>query len=66
MEIINYVRRCKDKEGVERYETLHAADDNMTFCGKKLDEMWWIESSTGLSEEDITCRECRKVTKGGK
>lgn len=61
MKILNYVRRCKRKEGFERFSTLHAADNNKTFCGKELNEMWFVESSAGRSKEDITCRECLKI-----
>lgn len=61
MELLNYVRRCKKKTGYERHETLHAADNNATFCGKELNEMWFVESSAGLEPDDVTCRECRKA-----
>jgi len=61
MELLNYARRCKKKTGHERHETLHAADNSATFCGKELNEMWFIESSAGLEPDDVTCGECRKV-----
>lgn len=61
MKITNYARRCKTKVGFERYKTLHAADNNYTFCGKELNEMWYVESSAGLEPEDVTCQACRKV-----
>ena len=61
MELLNYVRRCKNKTGLERHETLHAADNNTTFCGKELNEMWFTESSFGLEPDDVTCKECRRL-----
>ena len=61
MKLLNYVRRCKKKTGHERHETLHAADNNKTFCGKELNEMWFIESSAGLEPEYVTCAECRRA-----
>ena len=61
MELLNYARRCKKKTGHERHETLHAADNNETFCGKDLNEMWFIESSAGLEPEDVTCIKCKKT-----
>ena len=60
MKLLNYVRRCKKKTGHERHETLHAADNNETFCGKELNEMWFIESA-GLGPEYVTCAECRRA-----
>lgn len=61
MEILNYARRCKKKTGHDRHETLHAADNNTTFCGKELNEMWFIESNCGLEPDDVTCKECRRL-----
>lgn len=61
MRIQNYTRRCKRKTGDERHSTLHAADNHKTFCGKHLDEMWFIESSAGLTPADVTCKECLKA-----
>lgn len=57
MKITNYVRRWK-AEG--SYKTLHAAGQSHTFCGKEINEMWFVESSAGLTAEDVTCKECRK------
>lgn len=61
MYITNYARRCKSKTGSDRYHKLHAATNESTFCGKGLNEMWFIESSAGLSAEDITCVECKRI-----
>ena len=61
MEHLNYVRRCKKKTGHERHETLHAADNNSTFCGKEINGMWFIESNAGLEPDDVTCKECRRL-----
>ena len=61
MELLNYARRCKKKTGHERHETLHAADNNATFCGKDLSEMWFLESNAGLEPEDVSCKECRRL-----
>lgn len=61
MNVLNFVRRCKNKTGTERHETIHAADNSMTFCGKELNEMWFIESSAGLDKADVSCRKCRKA-----
>ena len=60
MKLLNYVRRCKKKTGHERHETLHAADNNETFCGKELNEMWFVESSE-LEPGCVTCVKCRRV-----
>jgi hypothetical protein len=59
MKLLHYARRCKKKTGYERHETLHAADNNSTFCGKELNEMWFLESNAGLDPEDVTCKGCR-------
>ena len=60
MEIVYYITRCKHASGVERHNTVHAAtNDNQTVCGKELDEMWFIESPFGKSENDINCRVCK-------
>ena len=66
MKIINYVKRCKYSpknlaKFSETYDTIHGANNVETFCGKELNEMWFIISSSGMSIEDITCRECLKV-----
>ena len=61
MELLNYARRCKKKTGHERHETIHAADNNATFCGEELNEMWFIESSAGFEREDVTCVKCKKM-----
>ena len=61
MELLNYARRCKKKTGHERHATLHAADNNATFCGKPLDEMWFIESASGLEPADVSCPACRQL-----
>lgn len=63
MELINYVRRCKTRRGVERYEKMHIADNVTTACGKELNEMWFVESSAGLTFEDVTCKQCREYIK---
>ena len=69
MIITNYARRCKSSTGDEKYNRLHAANSNYTFCGKELNEMWFIESgdgpSDGLSADDITCPKCKRVLKEG-
>lgn len=58
----NFVRRCKTLKGSDRYERLHAADLNQTYCGKVLNEMWFVESYYGLDYlEDVTCPTCRRV-----
>jgi hypothetical protein len=61
MELLNYARRCKKKTGHERHETLHAADNNATFCGKELNEMWFLESNAGLDPDDVSCKWCRRI-----
>lgn len=61
MELLHYVRRCKKKTGHERHETLHAADNNATFCGKELNEMWFLESNAGLEPDDVSCKKCRRL-----
>ena len=60
---LDYMRRCKKKEGFETYETLHASEENgtHTLCGKELNEMWYIVSSAGLTPEDVTCPKCKKA-----
>jgi hypothetical protein len=58
---LNYARRCKKKTGHDRHETLHAADNNTTFCGKELNEMWFVESNWGLEPDEVTCKECRRL-----
>ncbi len=59
MELLYYVRKCKSKTNDERSKTLHAADNNMTFCGEELTELWFIEDPNLLGPGDITCRKCR-------
>ena len=59
IDAVFYVRRCKKKTGHELHDTLHAAHNDHTFCGKELNEMWSIESSAGLKPKDITCKECQ-------
>ncbi len=66
MKIVNYVRRCKSKTGFNTYKTLHAATDNKTFCGKELNEMWFIEPSSGLTPNDVDCKKCRLLYNKGK
>ena len=61
MELINYVSRCTHKEGFNTFKTLHAADNFQTFCGKELNEMWYVHSSANLSAEDITCTTCQRL-----
>ena len=65
MKPLNYVRRCKNKIDNDQHKTLHAADNSTTFCGKELNEMWFIESSAGLVPEDVTCKKCMKVLRHG-
>lgn len=71
MNILNYVKRCKyspkNKEKFsETFETVHAANNDETFCGKELNEMWFVLSSAGMSVEDVTCKNCLKVIKNEK
>jgi len=61
MKPLNYVRRCKNKTTNETHKTLHIADNDSTFCGKELNEMWYVESSAGLDLDDVTCTKCRKL-----
>lgn len=68
MKILNYVQRCKyspknTEKFSERFETIHAANNNETLCGKELNYMWFIISSSGMSIEDVTCKKCLKVLK---
>jgi hypothetical protein len=60
---MNFVKRCKHKTGDELHTTLHAADNTFTFCGKELNEMWYILPSAGLTTKDVTCRECKTILK---
>jgi len=62
---IEYVRRCKYKEGHETYKTTHAVPMNSdsTLCGKELSPMWFIMSSAGLFFEDVTCKTCANKLK---
>ncbi len=59
--LTNYVRRCKAKKGFDTHFRLHGADNTTTLCGKELSEMWFVESSAGLSEDDISCPQCRRI-----
>lgn len=61
IKILNYTRRCKKREGSDLHQLLHAADNLRTFCGKELNEMWFVESSAYYTPDDITCKECKKV-----
>lgn len=63
---MNFVRRCKSKTGDDRHNTMHAANNNATYCGHELDEMWFVESSHGLSVDDVTCRKCISVIKSAR
>ena len=60
------VRRCKNKPGIsdDCYNRVHIADDNNTYCGKELNEMWYIESDHAYSSEDVTCPECLSKMRG--
>jgi hypothetical protein len=60
IETLNYARRCKNKTGHELHEALHAADNVTTFCGKELNEMWFIEN-IGIKPEDVSCKKCKRV-----
>lgn len=61
MKHLHYVRRAKSKLGFNRHKMLHAADSSKTFCGRDLDEMWFIESPHNLTPEDIGCALCRRA-----
>jgi len=64
MEILYYVRRCKNKTGYETHNTLHCSNNNMTFCGKELNEMWFIESTSHeLNPDSVSCKKCKKLIK---
>jgi hypothetical protein len=63
MRSINYVRRCKNKECEQTHSRCHAAIRDTTLCGIELDYMWFVESSAGMSHEDITCPACQKILK---
>jgi len=65
MNQLHYVRRCKNKITNEVYDTLHIANSNYTFCGKELNEMWYVESSAGLELDDVTCKKCKKLLRVG-
>jgi len=65
MNQLYYTRRCKNKTTTETYKTLHIANSNYTFCGKELNEMWYVESSAGLGLNDVTCKECKKLLQTG-
>ena len=58
-----YVRRCKNKDGLELHRKLHVCDSDYTYtlCGKPLDHMWSIVDGKETVPEDITCAECKKV-----
>lgn len=59
MEHLYYVRRAKSKLGLKRHKRLHAADNTKTFCGKELNEMWFIEPQYNMAPEDVSCAPCR-------
>lgn len=61
MEHLYYVRRAKAKAGIERHDTLHAADNDRTFCEKELNEMWFIEPAHNLKPGDVNCISCRRA-----
>jgi hypothetical protein len=63
---MNYVKRCKNKSGNELHNKRHLAKTDFTYCGKELNEMWFIESSWGISIKDVNCKQCLKVYKGDK
>jgi hypothetical protein len=61
IEVLDYVRRFKKKNGNEKHMRLHLAGDDHTLCGIELDEMFFVESSAGFEREDVTCRACMKL-----
>lgn len=60
MELINFVSKCLSKKDNRTHHRVHGADNNQTFCGKKLDEMWYVHPN-GKTIEDITCEYCLKA-----
>ena len=59
-----YLRRCKYRIGSETHERLHISPDmDKTLCGKTINVMWWLESSSDFEPEDVTCPKCRSVAK---
>ena len=60
---MNFVKKCKSKTGDELHKTLHAADNTFTFCGKELNEMWYILPSREYSLRDVTCGKCKTILK---
>lgn len=66
MKEIHYVSRCKygpNSDNNETYSTIHGASTNETFCGKALNEMWYVLSSAGMNFDDITCKKCLRALK---
>lgn len=63
MELLNYAQRCKNKFGFDVHTKVHAADNNQTFCGKDLNEMWFINSSRGMTLNNVTCKKCLSVAR---
>lgn len=61
MDHLYYVTRARGKEGIERYNTMHAADNDKTFCGKELDGMWFIEPDFNLKPGDVNCISCQRA-----
>ena len=60
---MNYARKCKYKNrNDDTYETLHGVNDlySHTFCGKEINEMWFIENERLLLPLDITCKICKR------
>lgn len=35
------------------YDRVHASDGNQTYCGKALNEMWFI-----VRKQEVTCKKC--------
>ena len=61
LKIINFVQRCRKKTGFDTFKTMHAADNRKTFCGKELNEMWFVNSSADHDIDSITCKKCRRI-----
>jgi hypothetical protein len=53
-DVLYVLSRCKSKTGIERYNTTHFGTEHETLCGKKVNEMWWIETDN----IPVTCRKC--------
>ena len=59
---IQYARRCINATDDQTYKKLHGfGQDGITFCGKELTHMWFIENYRDYTPNDISCRECRKL-----